>query len=77
MVTKVTSENILKLRALTEKISAENNNDDYKVIVKQLKSIVDGGKTLIEESKTPQSKIKCYETMCTTITNLLSNVKIV
>lgn len=70
----VPNENILKLRELSEKM-CDTKDDEYKVIVKQLKAIVDGGKSQIENSKTSQSKIKCYENMCTTITNLLSKVK--
>ncbi len=42
----------------------------------ELKNIVDSGKGEINGSKTPQSKIKCYEKMCTTITNILNNVKL-
>ena len=72
-----TNENILKLRELTNKLSSEENKDDYKLIVKKLKSIVDEGKAEIESSKTPQSKIKCYESMCTTIAAILTGVKFI
>lgn len=77
MNSNIPNENILKLRELTEKLHKENNADEYKVIVKKLKNIVDNGKNEINISETPQSKIKCYETMCTTITNLLTNVKFI
>jgi hypothetical protein len=72
----VPNENILKLRELTDRLNKEMPSDNYKDIVKQLKNIVDSGKEELESSKTPQSKIKCYETMCVTITNLLSSVNI-
>lgn len=73
----VPSENILKLRELTEKLDKEKlfDNETYKVIVKKLKDVIDMGKQEIEDSKTAQSKVKCYETMCKKITNLLTNVK--
>lgn len=69
------SENILKLRELTEKMYKEHKEDEYKIIVKQLKSIVDKGKGELAKTDCEESKIRCYETMCTTITNLLTNVK--
>ena len=72
-----TSENILKLRELTNKLATEENKDDYKLIVKKLKTIVDEGKDEIEKSKSPQSKIKCYESMCTTIATILTSVKFI
>lgn len=75
--TNIPSENILKLRKLTEKIDKQKKTDDYESIVKQLKEIVDEGKSVIEQSKTEKTKIKCYETMCATITNLLTNVKFI
>jgi hypothetical protein len=73
----VPSENILKLRELTDKINKGETKDEYKVIVKQLKSIVEDGKTEIEKSSSPQSKIKCYENMCSTIAALLTSVKFI
>lgn len=73
----VPSENILKLRELTERMTKGKKEDEYKLIVKKLKSIVDAGKSEIAKSDCPESKILCYETMCLTITNLLTNVKFI
>lgn len=73
----VESENIVKLRELTANITKEKKGDDYKMIVKKLKSIIDDGKNEIEKSKSEKIKIKCYESMCTTITNLLTTVKFI
>jgi len=70
------SENILKLRELTEKISKTDREDEYKILVKKLKQIVDDGKSQIHESTSSQSKINCYEKMCSMITSMLSTVKI-
>ena len=71
------SENILKLRELTEKISkTDRKEDEYKILVKKLKQIVDDGKSQIHESTSSQSKINCYEKMCSMITSMLSTVKI-
>lgn len=72
----VPSENILKLRELTEKMYKEIKEDEYKVIVKQLKKIVDDGKGEIAKTDCSELKIKSYETMCFRITNLLTNVKV-
>lgn len=72
----VPNENIIKLRKLTEELS-ETHDDNYKAIVWKLKAVIDSGKEEIENSKTSQSKIKCYESMCKTITTLLTNVKFI
>ena len=55
------SENIIKLRALTEEICKRESHDDYKEIVFQLKEIVNGGKEEIASSKTIKNKDRCYE----------------
>ena len=73
----VPSENILKLRELTDKIcSREDSEVEYKKVVKQLKNIVDKGVVEIENSQTPKSKMKCYENMCATIKTILNSIKI-
>lgn len=74
MYKSVPNENILKLRELTGKISNNDKEDEYKVIIKQLKGIVNEGKHQISVSDCSEAKIKCYETMCTTITNLLNTI---
>lgn len=69
------NDNLLKLRELSEKISSISNNEgNYEIVLKKLKSVVDEGKNKITDSKSAQSKIKCYEKMCTTITSILNNV---
>ena len=73
MGNSVPSENMIKLKELSDKLCKTNDND-YKIIVKKLKTIVDNGKSEIENAENAQSKIKCYESMCTTVTNLLSTV---
>jgi len=74
MNNSVPNENILKLRELTGKISNNDKENEYKVIVKQLKGIVNEGKHQISVSDCSEAKIKCYETMCATITNLLNKI---
>jgi len=75
-MTTVPSENILKLRELTEQICIRENNDEYKEIVLQLINILDEGKEEIANSKTIKNKVKCYESMCITITKILDKIKI-
>lgn len=73
MATKtVRSENMVKLRELTDKL--DPSNDEYVIIVKKLKDIVENGKKDIESISSEQSKISCYETMCFKITNILKDV---
>ena len=70
----VRNENIVKLRELTEKLTIPSSNEDYGFIVKKLKDIVDNGKREMEGYSSEQSKIKCYETMCSKITTILKEV---
>jgi hypothetical protein len=73
----VPSENILKLRELTNQICEEENSEiEYKKVVKQLKNIVEEGVIEIEKTTTPKTKMKCYENMCATIKTILNNIKI-
>lgn len=73
----VPSENILKLIELTDKMCIQDNDDQYKAIVIKLKEIIENGKGEVQKSRTIKNKIKCYETMCVTITNVLTNIKII
>jgi hypothetical protein len=73
----VPSENILKLRELTDQICGREESEvEYKKIIKHLKNVVEKGVVEIEGSKTPKSKMKCYENMCATIKTILNNIKI-
>lgn len=74
-MSSVTNENLKRLRELSDELCASPNND-YKVVVKKLKTIIDEGKKEIETSKTSQTKIKCYETMCASITTILAGINI-
>ena len=73
MASSVPSENIIKLRMLSDEL-CKTQDDEYKVIVKKLKLIIENGKKDIEELKTPTTKFKCYESMCSSITTLLNSV---
>ena len=75
-MTSVPSENILKLRELTEKMCMKESEIEYREILLGLKQIVDSGKDEIHNSKTTKTKVKCYESMCLTITTILDNIKI-
>ena len=74
MKPSVPSENIVKLRELTNKL-CDLPNDNYKNSIKEIKSIVDEVETEIVTKKTPQAKIKCYIVMYETIKTLLGNIK--
>ena len=73
----VPSENILQLRVLTDKICSQNTDNSYKEVVKQLKEVVDIGKEEIDDAKTTKIKIKCYESMCIAVTNILNKINII
>ena len=70
---KVTNDNLERLRELSDELCKTPANE-YKSIVRKLKGIVDSGKKEINSSASPQTKIKCYESMCEKITILLTNV---
>ena len=71
----VPNENILKLRELSGKLCLDSDNE-YKIIVKKLKKIIDDGKTRIDENYCDKDKVACYENMCLSIMGLLKNVKL-
>ena len=73
---KSPSENILKLRELTDKICNASPNSNLEVALRELKVVVDEGNKEINVSVTPQKKLKCYEEMYTTITNILNTISI-
>lgn len=70
------NENLLRLKELTETLCATTPSDEYSKILTQLKNIVDEGKIKVESYTTTNSKIKCYENMCVTITKILNKVKL-
>jgi hypothetical protein len=72
----VPNENILKLRELTDRICmASSNENDYKLIVDELKQVIKDGKIEIERSLTDEKKVNCYETMCMAVMNIINKVK--
>lgn len=70
------NENLLRLKELTETLCTTTPSDEYSKILTQLKNIVDEGKIKVESYTTTNSKIKCYENMCVTITKILNKVKL-
>jgi hypothetical protein len=69
------SENLLKLRELSEKLYAIERDDDIKEIMNDIKMVLESSKKEISVNSAPKEKIRCYEKMCTSITNLLQNIK--
>ena len=69
------SENLLKLRELSEKLYAIEKQDDYKDVMSEIKTVLESNKEEISVNSAPREKVKCYEKMCTTITNLLQKIK--
>lgn len=63
------SENILKLRKLTEQICSVESNDDC--IMNELKIIINKGTEAILSSKTQRTKLKNYENMFLEIKKLI------
>jgi len=70
---KIANDNLNKLRMMTDQLVADPQTQ-FEVVLKQLKKIVDEGKEEISSSRSPVSKVKCYEKMCAAITGILNNV---
>ena len=70
----VPSDNIIELRRLSEKLCKTDDNN-YKEVIIEMKKIVESSKSEIEKNNTPKEKVKCYESMCAAITNLLLKLK--
>ena len=72
----VPSENIIELRKLSNKLCNNENIDiEYQEVIIEMREIVTSSKIEIEQSTKAKDKVKCYEKMCFTITNLLQKLK--
>ena len=67
----VPSENILKLRELTDKL-CNVSNDESREVLEKLKNIIYENKKMSYSYKTERTKIKGYEDLCSTIIGLLT-----
>ena len=75
MADTVTSENILKLRELTNKI-CKSPNSDYENVLKNVKLLIEENEEEVSNLTTSLTKIKCVEKMCLKINNILNSIKI-
>lgn len=64
------SENILKLRKLTEQICNIESNDDC--VIEKLRVVIDSGTRDILSSKTERTKLKYYEKMFSDIKTIIN-----
>lgn len=75
MAKATVSDNMVKLRELTGKISDKIDNEKvYMDMVKKLKNIMGVGKIKVESSKMNSDKIKIYENILLTITSILDDI---
>lgn len=68
------NENLIRLKELTEKISKQNPNDEYKNILIELKKIMNEGQEKIQELNDSDNKLACYKNICSTINNFLNTL---
>jgi hypothetical protein len=68
------SENILKLRELTNKICDINNDEDYKDIVLEIKYVVEEANNELKKAKTIKNRVVSYEKMCETLQEILKRI---
>lgn len=71
----VPSENIIALRKLTAEICNEGYEPEYRDVLREIKKLV-SDPMLNKDRQINKVKIKGYESMCVTITNLLKEIKI-
>jgi hypothetical protein len=70
----VPSENIIALRRLSEKLSQASDTENYQNLIKEIKNVVEEISLEIGSKSTSKEKVKCYDKMCVTITNLLEKL---
>jgi len=73
---KAPSENIVKLRVLVDELCKHdiNQTDEYKNTLRSIKEVIDLESNNVTEDK--ESRILCYEKMCSTIQIILKKIKI-
>jgi hypothetical protein len=69
----VPSENILKLRSLTEKLSCQSDLKDNEIVL-EIKNILESNLDIITNSEKANTKIKRYEVMFSKIMSLLQKL---
>jgi hypothetical protein len=67
------SENILKLRELTEKLCDLSHKDNCEKSLIKIKQVIDESSIEISQANTYQSKINCYEKMYKKIKNIFKD----
>ena len=75
MYKSLPSDNILKLRELTEHMIDVEPKKEHLVILKKIKNIIDENRNEFLTSKSLSSKNKTYEKILNNISNLLNNIK--
>lgn len=75
MYKSLPSDNILKLRELTEHMIDVEPKKEHLTILKKIKNIVDEGRNEFVNTKSSASKNKAYEKILNNISNLLINIK--
>jgi hypothetical protein len=72
-MSNVPNENILRLIELTDKL-CEHDEINYSLVIGKMKEIIECGKIDVLKARTAKGKIKCYESTCLAITNVLNNI---
>ena len=81
MYSSVSNENLSKLKELSEKICAnelagEKKETNNTVLVEEIKKTIDLETAIIDEQKTNDDKLNCYEKMFQHLKIMLGNFKI-
>lgn len=72
------SENLIKLKELSDKLCNVNSEDDvqYKDAVNEIANIVEVSEDVIVDEDNTNDKLKCYEIMCSKLKIILNKFKI-
>jgi alpha-N-acetylglucosamine transferase len=72
------SENLIKLKELSDKLCNVNSEDDvqYKDAVNEIANIVEVSEDVIVDEDNANDKLKCYEIMCSKLKIILNKFKI-
>lgn len=81
MYSQVSNENLNKLKELSEKICAnefesEKKESNNTILVEEIKKTIDLETAIIDEQKTNDDKLNCYEKMFQHLKIMLGNFKI-
>lgn len=73
---KKPTDNLERIKELTEKLSSIAVDLEFSDVVNQLKHLVQEGSKIVNSRKTAVNKVKCYEDMYFQLADIIQNIYI-